>query len=63
MTTARDAAGAVAAFCGHEQIRDEVLDFLLWERTPFPVCDWQETVDALVRELGATAKEAKEAYD
>ena len=44
-------AGTVAAYMGHENMPDEVLDFLLWERTPFPFCDLQETVDALVKEL------------
>jgi hypothetical protein len=56
MSTARDAAGTVAAFCGHEEMPDEVLDYLLWERTPFPVCGWQETVDALVREFSAVTE-------
>lgn len=51
MRTWRDAAGTVGAFCGEEELSDELLDYLLWERTPFPVCGWQETVDALVTEF------------
>lgn len=47
-----DAAGCVAAFCGRPELSDEELDFLLWERTPFPVSGWQLTVDHLVEELG-----------
>lgn len=46
-----DMAGCVAAFCGHEDLTNEELDFLLWERTPFPFCPLQMTVDALVAEL------------
>lgn len=46
-----DAAGCVAAFCGHPELSDYDLEFLLWERTPFPVCSWDEVVDALVRDF------------
>jgi hypothetical protein len=53
VSTARDCAGTVAAFVGHEDAPDELLDFLLWEYTAYPFSDWQTTVDQLVEVLGA----------
>jgi hypothetical protein len=53
VSSARDCAGTVAAFVGHEDAPDELLDLLLWERTAFPFSDWQTTVDQLVAALEA----------
>lgn len=46
-TTWAEVVRAIAAEYGRAEISDEEIDFLLWERTPWPIGGWDSTVAAL----------------